>query len=259
MASNLTTGRINVFSDHAIDEVDPALTVHSNGTPKQNIAITYASWENNKLAIQLSQSGSSKDVRIQITDHTREVEVPLLEQIVEFSKDNETLELQTNNKHRIIRINLDLDNTDGLQLDNNVWLVRPLERPINIASDLSTNWGYLLGIASEEKPAPIFRLHTNMSMSTPMKSDLLFTNRNIGGSSNTWRIRFPMLGETTLSTGNFQIQRSHPLLYNIQLSNVLWEYDPSKRIRGTPLIEIDSVAVLSEEEQGAKVRRGLPH
>ena len=35
MASNLTTGQINVFSDHVIEEVDQALIVHSNGTPKQ--------------------------------------------------------------------------------------------------------------------------------------------------------------------------------------------------------------------------------
>ena len=63
-----------------------------------------------------------------------------------------------------------------------------------------------------------------------------------------------MLGETTLSTGNFQIQRSHPLLYNIQLSNVLWEYDPLSDLEGT-IIEIDSVAVLSEEIGSDGIRR----
>ena len=204
----------------------------------------------------MGYSGNQDSASIKILDATTEVKSTLLEKTIEFNKKgHEILRLKTSRSHRIIKVEILPKSPDGMILDNVIWLIKDPDETLTISSDLTDNWERLLGLKATDSVAPIFRLHSNLSLSTPMKSDVLFTNRNVGGSSNTWRIRFPVLGKTRLSTGNFQINRSHPLLYNIQLSNVLWEYDPSKRLRGTTLIEIDSIPVLTEEMGSDGIRR----
>lgn len=248
VAEQLTTGEIEIWTDTDIPDASEHLSIQSIGKSLPNVGLTYGQWSQGIIHLQVSNF-SSKTQNIHLT-----FQIPDTEQDgILFEQD---LPLKANQKESLrwappaelqqIAIVLNADQ-DQFTLDNTIWL-QPMERnALTIAAELPSNLSHTVGLSSNGQG--IFALDRQLQVATPMTADILFTNRKVGGGPNTWRIEFntPSAENVQWHGGPFDIDARNPLLHNVKLNNILWSFDPTVRLQGTPLISIQGIPVLTEK------------
>ena len=248
VADQLTTGEIEVWTDKVFSETSEQITIHANGDPLSNVGLTYGEWSQGVIHLQVSNfSPSSNNITLRFQIPNVEDDAVLFEQEVALSANQQqSLQWTPPSGLQHLEIVLTADG-DGFTLDNTIWL-HPAERnELTIASDLPSNLSNVLGLNTMGQG--IFALDTQLQVATPMTADILFTNRKIGGGPNTWRIEMAKKANSSTQWhgGSFNIDTKHPLLHNVKLTNILWSFDPTMRLQGTPLISIQDVPVLTEK------------
>ncbi len=256
LANNLSDGKIIIFTDHP-----PNISLSENiewiarGNSTSNIGFIKAVRKQNEVKIGiwnastrpakatlLIESGEKKE--------TQEYEfTPQSTQYINISFSKETHQLN---------LTLIPQQEDGLEADNTLILYPEEPRTLTIAVDMETSTAETLGLQSSSGSAPLFSLTDNIKSATPLKADILFTDRNLGGSAETWRVSIlPKKGKTALAHDNIFVNRSHPLLYNINIKNIYWGYSLDRKLPGLPLVETGEHVLLSEEITGEGLRKIL--
>jgi len=247
VAEQLTTGEIELWTDSDMPDLSEQITLHALGTPLSNVGLTYAQWRQGVIHLQVSNfSPETQNVHLEFQTPNRTDEKIFEQDLVLTANQQETLKWSPPTGIQWLEINVDVD-SDPFLLDNTIWL-QPQERmPLTIATDLPNHLSTALGLNTIGQG--IFALDTQMRVATPMTSDILFTNRKVGGGPNTWRVEILDLSTNTTQWhgGPFDMDGKHPLLHNVKLNNILWSFDPTVRLQGTPLISIQGIPVLTEK------------
>jgi Ca-activated chloride channel homolog len=256
IASSLTSGTIDVYTDKPPPKnLSLQISWNSQASPRANVGIIKAKRSYDKVDISLwNASDLPNKGKLIITFTEKQIE----EKELSFNADEiQHFHLTLSEDYPAIDIQFVPAGADGLALDNNVVLLRPESRVLKVGFDIDSKIANSLGLQSntDAKP-PIFRIAESIKTTTPMDADILFTDRNLGGGPETWRV--------SIHTSNDQLQTAqrslfinhrHPLLQDINLNNVVWTYSNTKQIRGTPLIENNKIPLLSEELQNKGERK----
>ena len=258
IAKNITSGQIVVWSDHPppTDNADfpmgDNITWHAIGKSLPNIGIVQAKIHQNELQFKIANANDTDAqaevmLKIDQNQQSESIVIPA----------NATLEknYQLPSQFQDCEIILSPLQEDGLQVDNKVYLTKNNHRSIKLSLDLPETFQKKMGLFHGNAIAPIERLGFNIEWVTALQADILFTNRTLGGGPNTWRITILSDDSThKLSTTLFS-NKQHPLLHNVQMGNVVWAFDPKRKLEGLPLIEINGQPVMSEVIQNDGLRR----
>ena len=90
-----------------------------------------------------------------------------------------------------------------------------------------------------------------------MHSDILLTNRDIGGNDSTWRIHFAPLKEVAWTQELF-MHTPHYTLDGVHLQNTLWQYDPNRRLPW-PNLNRDQRDCTDDRRTSTKSNRRILH
>ena len=260
LARSITNDKIEVWTDVVPTIEQRGIEWHALEQSNTNIGIVASKWTDSTLEITiLNSTKTTKNVQItattQFQDPTIEDPNPLTQQVSISSNTTEPIRFQVQKTARAITIHLNKDSSDNLSIDDDITTFRSQPTPLRIATDLPFAFGTAIGVFDSTGRPPVYRLIDAAKTSTPMYADVLFSNRDIGGDLETWRLHFVPLQETAW-TQDFYLDEAHPFLQGVYLQNVLWEYDPSKRLRGRILIESNTVPLLTEEtniQSGKKI------
>ena len=260
LGKTLTSGSIDVWTDgQAAPETltQPTHTVHilEPETDVSNIGIVASKWRGPTLETTiLNASDTTQTVQITTTGISKtDISGPPNVQTVALSP-NESTVLKSNLGERQTGLTMEMTSSpDTLTADNALYSIYPSPKPIRIATDLPNTLARKIGAVGD--PAPIHKL-IDSSNSSPMYSDVLLTNRDIGGNDNTWRIHFAPVKEQAWTQDIF-MHTPHYALEGVHLQNTLWQYDPNRRLRGRILVETNGIALLTEEISGDSNRRIL--
>lgn len=256
LANNLNPGKITVLTDHP-----PTISLAENiewiakGTPKPNLGFIKATRKQNEIKLGIWNASPSAAKAFLLLQYGEKKE----EQKLEF-KPQETHYLKLSIPEGTTQLDISLlpEQEDGLEEDNRIILLPEEPRTLNIAVDMNTAMAKNFGFYSASGQAPLFSLADNLKPSAPLTADILFTDRNLGGSAETWRVSIlPPKGKTSLAHNDIFVNQSHPLLYNVNLQNVYWSYSIDRKLPGLPLIETDQHVLVSEEITGGGLRKIL--
>ena len=254
LASTLTFGAIALYTDQIpLEPPSSQIDWNSTASPAENIGI-----------IKAKRKGTQVDISLwNASDKPNSGKL-----ILEYAKDNqETKELQFKPDELIhmhfstskpsLQARFIPTGTDALSLDNQIFLLPSESRKLKIAVDMEERAARTLGfIRKNNKTAPLFRIADGLIASSPMDSHILFTDRNIGGSPDTWRLSVHSSKEQRQTIQNSMfINHRHPLLQDVSLNNVIWNYSSAKNLRGTPLIQSGMTPLLTEEIQNKGERK----
>lgn len=264
LAENITLGNIHVWSDDIPNtEISDLVEWHAVGTPHNNVGIVWTELQDKTIDIHLQNASTlSTAVTLNLYEKKRDPKTdnqPIhTEQITVSPTELKKISLSIQHPHdSIFHVEIIPDTTlqDGLDIDNHSYVLEKAKQTITIAVDMPSAEALQLGLASNSGDIPIVRLDKDTRMGSPLEADILFTNRNIGGSPTTWRVSFfwdsnpPQIAHTS-----FFVDTANPILYNVQLSDIVWAFSPDKVMQGTPLIQ-DGIALLTEEKQNQGQRR----
>ena len=256
LGNNLSHGKMIIFTDHP-----PTIPLSENlewiakGVSKPNIGIIKATRKQNEVKLGIWNASQNPAKTTLLVEYGEKQE----KQEYEF-KPQETQYINISLPQRTNQLTLKLlpKQEDGLETDNQVILYPEEPRTLKIAVDMKLSTAQTLGLHSNSGDAPLFSLADNLQPATPLKADILFTDRNLGGSADTWRVSIlPKKGKSTLAHNDIFINQSHPLLYNVNLKNVYWSYSLDRKLSGLPLIETGDHVLLSEEITGEGLRKIL--
>ncbi len=144
---------------------------------------------------------------------------------------------------------------DALDFDNTVWLAPSARRTLALHSDLSAETLASLGLSR----APEGGIERWLAL-VPRSFEASVIERAqlvLGAARSTdgpaWFIELAPLGpERRDWLGPLLVDRTHPALEGVTLEGLVWSGDPALRLRGTPLISVGEVALLSEERSGPR-------
>ena len=253
LANNLSQGKITVFTDHP-----PRMALTDNiawiaeDSPRPNIGFIKATRAQDEVNLGIwnaSKAPAKTTLTVEYGEEQEERSLSLDAQETQYL--NISVPQGTNQ----LRLTLLPEQEDGLETDNQVILYPEEPRTLKIAVDMNNTTAQMLGLYSDSGAAPLYSLADNLKPSTPLKADILFTDRNLGGAAETWRVSIlPKSGETALAHNDIFVNQSHPLLYNMNVKNVYWGYSLDRKIAGLPLIETGEHTLVSEEITGEGLR-----
>ena len=256
LANNLSHGKIVVFTDHPpASELPKNIEWISKGTSRSNIGFIKAKRTQNEVKIGIwnaSKQPATATLLIEYNDNKAS-------QVYEFkAQETQYINLSLPQGTEQLKLSLVPAQEDGLQADNQVVLYPEEPRTLKIAVEMDPSIATTLGLSSDSGTAPLFSLAENLQTVTPLEADLLFTDRSLGGSAETWRVSLlPKTKNTAMAQNNIFANQNHPLLYNVNLKNVYWSYSTDRKLSGLPLIETEEHVLLSEEIVGEGSRKIL--
>ena len=258
LGKTLTSGSVDVWTDGQTAPetiAQPTHTIHILKATQSgpNVGFVATKWTNKTLHTTiLNASKTTQTIQITTTGiSSTGPSIPPSVQEITLSANQSTI-LKSELVERQKGFHLQITSaTDTLAADNALYAIYPSPKPLRIATDLSPSLAAALG--ADGDPAPVHKL-IESSHSSPMYSDILMTNRDIGGNDNTWRLHFAPLKEQAWTQEVF-MHSPHYTLEGVHLQNTLWQYDPNRRLRGRIILEINGVALLTEEVAGNSNRR----
>jgi hypothetical protein len=256
LAETITSGSIQLYTDHPPKEAPPEhLKWYSSANSENNVGIIKAKWAGPQIEISLwnaSDKPSTGELRLAYSKDQQE------KKTLSFTA-NEIKHLNISRAKTSLSVQFYPNEHDGLSHDNNVYLLSPESRELKIAIDMEKGMSQSLGFTSSNGTAPLLKIAESVSVGSPMNADLLFTDRNIGGNSDTWRLSVHSSPkQIQLGQNDLFINQRHPLLQDVQLNNVIWNYSSAIQLRGKALIQHNSTPLLTEEIQN-KGKRKIYH
>ncbi len=260
LAQTVSIGTVEVWTDQPTKS-QQQLEWHTLAQKPDNIGITQAQWKQNILELEITNASTqTHEITIRVHELSEaETKIPIdIENPISTiaPTTNIVLSIPMSQKPDHLTVSIQSTSADSLQADNTVHLRSDAERSLSVARTMDNTMATALGLYSNGGSAPIFTLIPNPIEETPMKADLLFTNRDLGGGPSTWRLHFAPVKNSNWTRHIFT-HNDHPLLEGVDASNILWEYDIDRRLRGQVLMDADGIPLLTEERDPSGQKRIL--
>ncbi len=260
LAETVSIGKVEVWTDQPTKS-QKQLEWHTLAQKADNIGITQAQWNQNMLELGITNA-STQSHQINITVYKLDdgqsktpMDIQNPTSTLEPNSDA-VLTLPMNERAEHLIVSIQSTTIDLLTEDNTVHLHTVANQSLSVARTMDNKMASALGLYSSRADAPVFTLLPNPVEETPMKADLLFTSRDLGGGPSTWRVHFAPV-KTPKWTQHIFAHSAHPLLEGVDTSNSLWEYDADRRLRGQILMDADGVPLLTEERDPTGHKRIL--